>query len=85
MGLTEVAQLYFQVVVVEAEIQVGEVDSEGTISLGTDFSLWENQSDPVSINHNSKRVPAPPAPYLLLSNGLPLQQSQHRPRLEVVL
>lgn len=39
MDLTEVAQLYFQEVVVEAEIQVVEVDSEDKISLEMDFLL----------------------------------------------
>lgn len=37
--LTEVAQFYFQEVVVEARIQVVEADSEEKISLGKDFSL----------------------------------------------
>lgn len=35
----EVAQLYFQEVVVEAKIQVVEVDSEDKISLEMDFLL----------------------------------------------
>lgn len=39
MDLTEVAQLYFQDVVVEAKIQVVEVDSEGKTSSEMDFLL----------------------------------------------
>ena len=82
MDLTEVAQLYFQEEVVEAKIQVVEVDSEDTISLEMDFLLWENQSSPVNINHNSKHIPAPPTPRIsLLSNGLPKEKSQSGPRL----
>lgn len=84
--LTEVAQLYFQEVAVEAKIQVVEVDSEGKISVETDFLLREKESSSVSINHYSKHTPAPPTPHtLLLSNGLPNYKSQSRPRLGVTL
>lgn len=71
MDLTEVAQLYFQDVVVEAKIQVVEVDSEGKISLEMDFLLWEKWSIPVSVSCNSKHIPPAAPPWtLLLSNSL---------------
>lgn len=70
MDLTEVAQLYFQDVVVEAKIQVAEVDSEGKTSSEMDFLLWEKQSIPVSVSCNSKHL-CPATPWtLLLSNSL---------------
>lgn len=56
MDLTEMVQLYFQEEVLEAKIQVVEVDSEDKVSLEMDFLLWENQSNPVNIKHNSKHV-----------------------------
>lgn len=56
MDLTEMVQLYFQEEVVEAKIQVVEVDSEDKVSLEMDFLLSENQSNPVNISHNSNHI-----------------------------
>lgn len=63
MDLTEMVQLYFQEEVVEAKIQVVEVDSEDKVALEMDFLLSENQSNSVNISHKSKHT----HPLLLLA------------------